>query len=72
MYVHCSLLADEMNEIGVDDLTSMTLLLLCSQKLKIPYLGSGGFSDGRGPAAAIRLGACGYVGYGTEAPAEPL
>ena len=50
---------------GEYDLTSLTLLSLCAQRLKIPYLASGGFFDGRGLATAITLGASG-INMGTR------
>lgn len=45
---------------GEYDTTSLILLSRCSQVLKIPYIASGGFADGKGLAAAISLGAAGY------------
>jgi NAD(P)H-dependent flavin oxidoreductase YrpB (nitropropane dioxygenase family) len=42
---------------GEDDITSLILLSRCAQELKIPYIASGGFADGRGAAAAFALGA---------------
>lgn len=42
---------------GEQDITSLILLSRCAQVLKIPYIASGGFADGRGAAAAFALGA---------------
>lgn len=39
----------------------LVLLALAAKKLSLPYIASGGFGDGRGLAAAIALGAQGYV-----------
>lgn len=39
----------------------LVLLALAAKKLTLPYIASGGFGDGRGLAAAIALGAQGYV-----------
>ncbi|KAF1814569.1 inosine monophosphate dehydrogenase [Eremomyces bilateralis CBS 781.70] len=50
---------------GEDNITSLMLLSLCAQQLKIPYIGSGGFADGRGLAAALSLGAAG-INMGTR------
>jgi len=44
---------------GEDDVSGLILLALAAKKLKIPYLASGGFGDGRGLAAALALGAQG-------------
>lgn len=44
---------------GEDDVGGLVLLARAAQELKIPYLASGGFADGRGLAAALALGACG-------------
>jgi NAD(P)H-dependent flavin oxidoreductase YrpB (nitropropane dioxygenase family) len=44
---------------GEYDTTSLILLSRCAQALKIPYLASGGFANGRGLAAALALGAAG-------------
>lgn len=41
------------------------LLSLCAEQLKIPYLASGGFANGRQVAAALALGAVG-VNMGTR------
>lgn len=37
----------------------MILLGRCAQELKIPFLASGGFADGKGLAMALILGAQG-------------
>ena len=50
---------------GEYDTTSLTLLSLCAEQLKIPYLASGGFANGRQVAAALALGAAG-VNMGTR------
>ncbi|KAJ3116058.1 hypothetical protein HDU96_010524 [Phlyctochytrium bullatum] len=50
---------------GEDDVTGLILLALAAKKLKIPYIASGGFGDGRGLAAALALGAQG-VNMGTR------
>jgi NAD(P)H-dependent flavin oxidoreductase YrpB (nitropropane dioxygenase family) len=50
---------------GEYDTTSLMLLTLCSEQLKIPYLASGGFANGRQVAAALALGAVG-VNMGTR------
>ena len=50
---------------GEYDTTSLMLLSLCAEQLKIPYLASGGFANGRQFAAAIALGAAG-VNMGTR------
>uniref|UniRef100_A0A060TAS8 ARAD1B09592p n=1 Tax=Blastobotrys adeninivorans TaxID=409370 RepID=A0A060TAS8_BLAAD len=50
---------------GEEDVTSLVLLTRCAQELKIPYIASGGFGDGRGAAAAFALGASG-VNMGTR------
>jgi NAD(P)H-dependent flavin oxidoreductase YrpB (nitropropane dioxygenase family) len=61
---------------GEYDTTSLTLLSLCAEQLKIPYLASGGFANGRQFAAALALGVAG-VNMGTrwmctkEAPIHP-
>lgn len=44
---------------GEYDTTSLILLSKCAEGLKIPYLASGGFGNGRQLAAAIALGAAG-------------
>lgn len=44
---------------GEYDTTSLILLSKCAEELKIPYLASGGFGNGRQLAAAIALGAAG-------------
>lgn len=50
---------------GEYDTTSLMLLTLCAEQLKIPYLASGGFANGRQLAAALALGASG-VNMGTR------
>jgi NAD(P)H-dependent flavin oxidoreductase YrpB (nitropropane dioxygenase family) len=45
--------------------TSLILMSRAAQVLKIPYIASGGFSDGRSAAAAFVLGAC-AVNMGTR------
>lgn len=44
---------------GEYDTPSLILLSKCAEELKIPYLASGGFGNGRGLAAALTLGASG-------------
>ncbi|KAI8805192.1 hypothetical protein BJ742DRAFT_415598 [Cladochytrium replicatum] len=50
---------------GEDDVTGLILLARSARALKIPYIASGGFGDGRGLAAALALGAEG-VNMGTR------
>ena len=50
---------------GEDDVTNMILLPLAARRLKIPFLASGGFGDGRGLAAALAMGADG-INMGTR------
>lgn len=50
---------------GEYDTTSLMLLSLCAEQLKIPYIASGGFANGRQVAAALALGAAG-VNMGTR------
>ncbi|KAL4951685.1 hypothetical protein BDW69DRAFT_196263 [Aspergillus filifer] len=50
---------------GEYDTTSMILLGRCAQELKIPFLASGGFCDGKGLAMALVLGAQG-INMGTR------
>lgn len=50
---------------GEYDTTSLMLLSLCAEQLKIPYLASGGFANPRQFAAALALGAAG-VNMGTR------
>ncbi|KAJ2979348.1 hypothetical protein NQ176_g3310 [Zarea fungicola] len=50
---------------GEYDLTSMILLGRCAQELKIPFIASGGFCDGKGLAAALIFGAQG-INMGTR------
>jgi nitronate monooxygenase len=50
---------------GEDDIGGLVLLAAAANKLKIPYLASGGFGDGRGLAAALSLGAQG-INMGTR------
>lgn len=44
---------------GEDDVTNLILLPLCSQKLKVPFIASGGMVDGASLVAALSLGADG-------------
>jgi nitronate monooxygenase len=44
---------------GEDDVTSLILVPLAREALKIPIIASGGFADGRGLVAALALGADG-------------
>lgn len=61
---------------GEDDVTSLLLIPLTVDAIKIPVIGSGGFGDARGFVAALALGAEG-VNMGTrfmatqEAPVHP-
>lgn len=61
---------------GEEDIGGLVLLARAAQGLKIPYIASGGFADGRGLAAALSLGAAG-VSMGTrfmctiESPIHP-
>lgn len=50
---------------GEDDVTNLILLPLAARRLKIPFLASGGFGDGRGLAAALAMGADG-INMGTR------
>lgn len=50
---------------GEDDVTNLILLPLAARRLKIPFLASGGFADGRGLAAALAMGADG-INMGTR------
>ena len=50
---------------GEDDVTNMILLPLAAKRLKIPFLASGGFGDGRGLAAALAIGSDG-INRGTR------
>ncbi|KAI7867737.1 hypothetical protein BDF14DRAFT_1801336 [Spinellus fusiger] len=50
---------------GEDDITGLILLAKSATALKIPYVASGGFGDGRGLAAALALGAQG-INMGTR------
>ncbi len=50
---------------GEDDVTNLILLPLAARRLKIPFIASGGFADGRGLAAALALGADG-INMGTR------
>ncbi|MCP5349132.1 MAG: nitronate monooxygenase family protein [Gammaproteobacteria bacterium] len=50
---------------GEDDVTNLILLPLAARRLKIPFLASGGFGDGRGLVAALALGAEG-INMGTR------
>jgi len=46
---------------GEDDVPGLVLLAVAAKKLGLPYIASGGFGDGRGLAAAMALGAQGYL-----------
>lgn len=50
---------------GEDDVTNLILLPLAAQRLKIPFIASGGFADGKGLAAALAMGADG-INMGTR------
>ncbi len=50
---------------GEDDITNLILLPLAARRLKIPFIASGGFADGRGLAAALAMGADG-INMGTR------
>lgn len=50
---------------GEDDVTNLILLPLAATRLKIPFIASGGFADGRGLAAALAMGADG-INMGTR------
>ena len=50
---------------GEDDVTNLILLPLAARRLRIPFLASGGFGDGRGLAAALAMGADG-INMGTR------
>jgi len=50
---------------GEYDTTSLMLLSLCAEQLRIPFLASGGFANGKQVAAALALGAVG-VNMGTR------
>ncbi|KAJ3122948.1 hypothetical protein HK098_002317 [Nowakowskiella sp. JEL0407] len=50
---------------GEDDVTNLILLAKAARTLKIPYIASGGFGDGRGLSAALALGAQG-INMGTR------
>ncbi|MCB1664999.1 MAG: nitronate monooxygenase [Pseudomonadales bacterium] len=50
---------------GEDDVSNLILLPLAARRLRIPFLASGGFADGRGLAAALALGADG-INMGTR------
>jgi NADH:quinone reductase (non-electrogenic) len=61
---------------GEDDIPGLVLLPRAADQLKIPFIASGGFGDGRGLVAALALGADG-INMGTrfmatvEAPIHP-
>lgn len=42
---------------GEEDIPGIVLLARAAQELKVPYIASGGFADGRGLVAALSLGA---------------
>lgn len=46
---------------GEDDVPGLVLLAVAAKKLTLPYIASGGLGDGRGLAAALALGAQGYL-----------
>jgi len=50
---------------GEDDVPNLILVPVTADKLKIPFIASGGFADGRGLAAALALGA-GGINMGTR------
>ncbi|RPD75420.1 inosine monophosphate dehydrogenase [Lentinus tigrinus ALCF2SS1-7] len=50
---------------GEEDIGGLVLLARAAEELKVPYIASGGFADGRGLASALALGACG-VNMGTR------
>jgi len=50
---------------GEDDVTSLILIPLAAEVLRVPVIASGGFGDGRGLAAALALGADG-INMGTR------
>jgi nitronate monooxygenase len=50
---------------GEDDIPGLILIPATADKLKIPFIASGGFGDGRGLAAALALGADG-INMGTR------
>lgn len=50
---------------GEDDIPNLILLPLAADNLKIPFIASGGFADGRGLVAALALGAAG-INMGTR------
>jgi NAD(P)H-dependent flavin oxidoreductase YrpB (nitropropane dioxygenase family) len=50
---------------GEDDVPGLVLIPALADKIKIPFIASGGFADGRGLAAALALGAQG-VSMGTR------
>nr|KIR88666.1 2-nitropropane dioxygenase [Cryptococcus tetragattii IND107] len=50
---------------GEEDIGGLVLLARAAKEIKIPYVASGGFADGRGLAAALSLGASG-INMGTR------
>jgi NAD(P)H-dependent flavin oxidoreductase YrpB (nitropropane dioxygenase family) len=50
---------------GEDDVPGLVLIPALADKIKIPFIASGGFADGRGLAAALALGAEG-ISMGTR------
>lgn len=50
---------------GEDDIPGLVLLAKAAKELQTPFIGSGGFGDGRGLAAALALGAQG-INMGTR------
>ena len=51
--------------VGETDIPNMVLLSRARQQLRTPFIGSGGFADGRGLLAALALGASG-INMGTR------
>ena len=51
--------------VGETDIPNIVLMSRARQQLKTPFIGSGGFADGHGLAAALSLGACG-INMGTR------
>jgi len=50
---------------GEDDIPNLILLPIAADRLKVPFVASGGFADGRGLVAALALGADG-INMGTR------
>ena len=51
--------------VGETDIPNFILLSRARQRLKLPFIASGGFADGQGLAGAMALGACG-INMGTR------